>query len=109
VVRLRLALHSAPSFAAPEREVITTVGDGSYMFGNPLPYITLAAGACHPCTIITNNLMWGAVGSRRLTSYLTQGLQGQRHAAHRAQAVTRLRESRETLRRLWEEVETAPM
>ena len=24
--------------AAPEREVIVTVGDGSYMFGNPLPY-----------------------------------------------------------------------
>ena len=24
--------------AAPEREVIVTVGDGSYMFGNPIPY-----------------------------------------------------------------------
>src|SRR5262249_21932669 len=24
--------------AAPKREVIVTVGDGSYMFGNPLPY-----------------------------------------------------------------------
>ena len=24
--------------AAPEREVIVTVGDGSYMFGNPVPY-----------------------------------------------------------------------
>ena len=30
--------------AAPERDVIVTVGDGSYMFGNPLPYHFVGAG-----------------------------------------------------------------
>ena len=35
--------------AAPEREVIVTCGDGSYMFGNPVPYHYVAAPkGCRP-------------------------------------------------------------
>ena len=56
--------------AAPEREVIVTVGDGSYMFGNPLPYhLSAAPRACRRSTIITNNSMWGAVRQSTLDVY----------------------------------------
>jgi acetolactate synthase-1/2/3 large subunit len=56
--------------AAPEREVITTVGDGSYMFGNPLPYHYVGRAESLPTlTIITNNLMWGAVRQSTLDVY----------------------------------------
>ena len=56
--------------AAPEREVITTVGDGSYMFGNPLPYHFVARAENLPTlTIITNNTMWGAVRQSTLDVY----------------------------------------
>src|SRR5262249_54807364 len=41
--------------AAPEREVIATVGDGSYMFGNPLPYHYVGRAESLPTlTIVTN-------------------------------------------------------
>ncbi len=47
---------------APNREVITTVGDGSYMFGNPLPYHFVQRAEKLPIlTIVTNNLQWYAV------------------------------------------------
>jgi acetolactate synthase I/II/III large subunit len=53
--------------AAPEREVIVTVGDGSYMFGNPVPYHYVARAENLPTlTIVTNNHMWGAVRSATL-------------------------------------------
>jgi len=56
--------------AAPDREVITTVGDGSYMFGNPLPYHYVGrAEGLATLTIITNNLMWGAVRQSTLDVY----------------------------------------
>jgi acetolactate synthase-1/2/3 large subunit len=48
--------------AAPEREVIVTVGDGSYMFGNPIPYHYVGRAENLPTlTIVANNHMWGAV------------------------------------------------
>jgi acetolactate synthase-1/2/3 large subunit len=48
--------------AAPEREVIVTVGDGSYMFGNPIPYHYVGRAEKLPTlTIVANNHMWGAV------------------------------------------------
>jgi len=48
--------------AAPEREVIVAVGDGSYMFGNPIPYHYVARAENLPTlTIVANNHMWGAV------------------------------------------------
>jgi acetolactate synthase-1/2/3 large subunit len=48
--------------AAPEREVIVSVGDGSYMFGNPIPYHYVARAESLPVlTIVSNNHMWGAV------------------------------------------------
>src|SRR3981081_1702057 len=53
--------------AAPEREVIVTVGDGSYMFGNPIPYHFVGRAANLPTmTIVANNHMWGAVRSATL-------------------------------------------
>jgi len=56
--------------AAPEREVITTVGDGSYMFGNPLPYHYVGRAENLPTlTIIANNSMWGAVRQSTLDVY----------------------------------------
>jgi acetolactate synthase I/II/III large subunit len=48
--------------AAPEREVIVTVGDGSYMFGNPLPYHFVARAENLPTlTVVANNQSWLAV------------------------------------------------
>jgi acetolactate synthase-1/2/3 large subunit len=56
--------------AAPEREVIVTVGDGSYMFGNPLPYHYVGRAEKLPTlTIVTNNMMWGAVRQSTLDVY----------------------------------------
>jgi acetolactate synthase-1/2/3 large subunit len=56
--------------AAPEREVITTVGDGSYMFGNPLPYHYVGRAENIPTlTVIANNMMWGAVRQSTLDIY----------------------------------------
>jgi acetolactate synthase-1/2/3 large subunit len=53
--------------AAPEREVIVAVGDGSYMFGNPIPYHYVARAESLPTlTIVANNHMWGAVRSATL-------------------------------------------
>ena len=53
--------------AAPEREVIVTVGDGSYMFGNPVPYHYVGRAENLPTlTIVANNHMWGAVRSATL-------------------------------------------
>jgi acetolactate synthase-1/2/3 large subunit len=48
--------------AAPDRTVVLTVGDGSYMFGNPTPFHFVAAAAKLPIlTIICNNRRWHAV------------------------------------------------
>ncbi len=48
--------------AAPHREVIVTVGDGSYMFGNPIPYHYVARAESLPTlTVIANNQSWLAV------------------------------------------------
>jgi acetolactate synthase-1/2/3 large subunit len=56
--------------AAPEREVIVTVGDGSYMFGNPVPFHFVGRAENLPTlTIITNNMMWGAVRQATLDVY----------------------------------------
>ncbi len=50
--------------AAPERTVITTLGDGSYMFGNPTPFHLVARAAGLPVlTIVCNNQRWQAVDS----------------------------------------------
>jgi acetolactate synthase-1/2/3 large subunit len=48
--------------AAPQREVITAVGDGSYYFGNPLAYHYVGRAEKLPTlTIIANNHAWHAV------------------------------------------------
>ena len=48
--------------AAPEREVIVAVGDGSYLFGNPLSYHHVGRAEKLPTlTIVANNAAWHAV------------------------------------------------
>jgi acetolactate synthase I/II/III large subunit len=48
--------------AAPERLVICAVGDGSYMFGNPIPAHYVGKVEKLPTlTVIYNNEMWNAV------------------------------------------------
>jgi acetolactate synthase-1/2/3 large subunit len=48
--------------AAPQREVIVAVGDGSYMFGNPLPYHYVGRAENLPTlTVVANNQSWLAV------------------------------------------------
>jgi acetolactate synthase-1/2/3 large subunit len=48
--------------AAPDKLVICTVGDGAYMFGNPLPAHYVSKAEKLPMlTVVFNNEMWGAV------------------------------------------------
>jgi acetolactate synthase-1/2/3 large subunit len=48
--------------AAPERDVIVAVGDGSYMFGNPIPAHYVARAENLPTlTVVANNQSWLAV------------------------------------------------
>jgi acetolactate synthase-1/2/3 large subunit len=48
--------------AARDRQVICTVGDGAYMFGNPIPTHYVAKAENLPIlTVVFNNQMWGAV------------------------------------------------
>lgn len=56
--------------ANPNREVIVSVGDGSYMFGNPLPFHYVARSENLPIlTIIHNNSSWHAVRRSTLDVY----------------------------------------
>lgn len=56
--------------AAPDRDVIAVVGDGSYMFGNPLPYHFVARAEKLPTlTVIANNHGWHAVRNATLSVY----------------------------------------
>lgn len=56
--------------AAPEKLVIATVGDGSYMFGNPTPchFVSQAQGL-PTLTVIYNNRVWNAVRRANLSMY----------------------------------------
>ncbi|HJV34333.1 thiamine pyrophosphate-requiring protein, partial [Geomonas sp.] len=56
--------------AAPEKSVISTVGDGSYLFGNPTPahFVSHALGA-PTLTVIFNNGTWNAVRQSNLGMY----------------------------------------
>jgi len=48
--------------AAPDREVIACIGDGSYMFGNPVPFHFVARAENLPTlTVVANNHQWLAV------------------------------------------------
>lgn len=56
--------------AKPETRVITLIGDGAYMFGNPTPAHFVAAACKLPTlTIIANNRMWGSVRKATLGMY----------------------------------------
>jgi len=56
--------------AAPDRMVVSTVGDGSYMFGNPTPFHLVSRAANLPTlTIVCNNSRWQAVESATRVVY----------------------------------------
>jgi acetolactate synthase-1/2/3 large subunit len=53
-----------------DRQVICAVGDGAYMFGNPLPAHYVAAAEKLPTlTLVFNNSMWNAVRRNTRTVY----------------------------------------
>lgn len=67
---LGLGAALGAKLGAPHREVITSVGDGSYMFGNPLPYHFVQRTEKLPIlTIVTNNLQWYAVNRATVAVY----------------------------------------
>ena len=56
--------------AAPDRDVITVVGDGSYMFGNPISYHFIGcAQNLATLTVVANNNAWHAVRNATLSVY----------------------------------------
>lgn len=56
--------------AAPEREVIACIGDGSYMFGNPVPFHFVSRAENLPTlTVVANNHQWLAVRLTTLAVY----------------------------------------
>jgi acetolactate synthase-1/2/3 large subunit len=56
--------------ASPDSMVVSTVGDGSYMFGNPTPFHLVSRSANLPVlTIICNNGRWQAVDSATRVVY----------------------------------------
>src|SRR6185503_1960339 len=56
--------------AAPDCMVVSTIGDGSYMFGNPTPFHLVSRAAKLPTlTIICNNGRWQAVESATRVVY----------------------------------------
>lgn len=65
------------AIAAPSRPVVCTLGDGSYLFGNPAScHQAIAMHEAPLLTIICNNARWGAVQSSTL------GVYPDGHAAH---------------------------
>jgi acetolactate synthase-1/2/3 large subunit len=56
--------------AQPERLIVATMGDGSYMFANPVACHQIAEGhGIATLTVILNNLEWGAVRRAALGLY----------------------------------------
>lgn len=56
--------------ARPDRQVITVLGDGSYIFANPVAVHHAAAMHRLPVlTVVVNNAMWGAVQRATLGMY----------------------------------------
>ena len=79
--------------AAPGREVIAVVGDGSYMFGNPLSYHFVGRAENLPTlTIVANNHAWHAVRNATLRSIRGRRREGERDAADHARSVAAFRE-----------------
>lgn len=67
---LGLGAALGAKLAAPHREVVASVGDGSYMFGNPLPFHYVAQAQGLPTlTIVANNHSWHAVRKATLDVY----------------------------------------
>ena len=65
-----LGVSLGAKLAAPDRQVIAITGDGSYMFGNPLPaHFVGRARKLPTLTIICNNSMWNAVKNATMAMY----------------------------------------
>ena len=65
-----LGIGLGAKLADPSRAVISAVGDGSYMFGNPTPALLVARALNIPTlTLIANNNLWYAVRQSTLASY----------------------------------------
>ena len=55
---------------APDRNVILVAGDGSYMFGNPVPaHFVARANSLATLTVLNNNQRWHAVHRSTLAMY----------------------------------------
>jgi acetolactate synthase I/II/III large subunit len=68
--------------AAPDREVIACIGDGSYMFGNPVPYHFVSRAENLPTlTVVANNHQWLAVRMSTLST-CRRGARPQSTACH---------------------------
>lgn len=64
-----LGMSLGTKLAAPERDVVLLVGDGSYIFGNPTPaHFVGTAEKLPTLTIVMNNAQWFAV--HRATSVM---------------------------------------
>ena len=68
--RMGLGAALGAKLAAPQKLVIATLGDGSYMFGNPTPchFVSQAQGL-PTLTVIFNNRVWNAVRRANLGMY----------------------------------------
>jgi acetolactate synthase-1/2/3 large subunit len=65
-----LAASLGIKLAKPDKLVITALGDGSYMFGNPTPCHFVSQALDIPTlTVIFNNGVWGAVKRANLRMY----------------------------------------
>ncbi|MBT7268321.1 MAG: thiamine pyrophosphate-requiring protein [Rhodospirillaceae bacterium] len=65
-----LGMSLGAKLAAPDREVVLVVGDGSYMFGNPTPAHFVGIAENLPTlTIVMNNSQWFAVRRATNTMY----------------------------------------
>jgi acetolactate synthase-1/2/3 large subunit len=67
---LGLGAAVGAKIGAPGKDVIAVVGDGSYMFGNPVPYHYVQRSERAPVlTIVANNHSWLAVKQSTLAVY----------------------------------------
>ena len=67
--------------AAPRRRVVSLLGDGAYMFGNPTPAHFVSRTYSAPTlTVILNNSMWAAVRRATLAVYPHSATKSNRNA-----------------------------
>ena len=89
--------------ASPTRQVISILGDGSYIFSNPVAVHYASTMHKLPVlTIVINNAMWGAVRRATLGMYpRRRGGEQQQAAVYRPRRPAGLRDDLRGLGRLW--------